>query len=69
MFRKMGENMMRISSFILMITSLSVTSLIQGYSPRSGLASKRYASVESSGYSKEYLDEYNSANMAQVYMH
>lgn len=52
-----------------MVTSLSVTSLIQGYNPRSGLTTKKYASVESSGYSKEYLNEYDSANMAQVYMH
>jgi hypothetical protein len=62
----MGENMMRMSSFILMVTSLSVTSLIQGYNPRSGLTTKRSATIERP---HEYIEEYDSANMAQVYIH
>jgi len=55
--------MMRVSSFILMVTSLSVTSLIQGYNPRSGLTTKIHATVERP---HEYSEEYDSANMAQI---
>jgi hypothetical protein len=65
-FIVMGENMMRISSFILMVTSLSVTSLFQGYNPRSKLTTKIHATVERP---HEYLEEYDSANMAQVYIY